>query len=500
MRHAKPSYQVALDVNATRILAATDGADGRPQLLPLEGVQAELPAVVYFEGRRPQVGSAGLAYCRQAPHLFCAGFLPFLGAARTWADGRTRLDASQALSLLFDHLRPACDNAQGIVLVLPAYLGEPQRRIATQLAEKNRWRLLGTLSAPLAATLAAQMEQQPWSGLTYVLDADEHALDWSVVSCEGGQARLLAVQSQPRLGALAWKERLIDAVAERCVRQSRRDPRDSAQAEQMLWDQLDAAVELCASGQMADLIIQTAHWCQNLIWRPDDPAIACAPFASQVLDEMRFLEETHGSPAHVLITASAARLPGLLTLLNDALWQATPEDQAELEPNSDFGEGLLQEEASDPAPLTVLRGDALALAAHALADRIVRDDLPGGSIEIVPLPAAQTADAGPVRLHFEGHDYPLGETFTLGRHPSCDLVFDSALHPTVSARHCEIVLDRRLYILHDHSRNGTLVNERPIIDEMPLQAGDWIRLGPGGPLLHFLGQPAEQRRRAASGG
>jgi hypothetical protein len=500
MRHAKPTTLVALDLNATRILAVSDRSGGIPQLLPLEGPQAELPLLVCLDGRRLQVGGAGLVFCRQAPHLVCSSFLPFLGSPRTWAVGRHRLDAVQALALVFDHLRPTCDDARGIMLVLPAYLGVTQRRAATTLGEKVKWTLLGIVSAPLAAALAAQTQQQPWSGLTFILDADDHALTWSVVSCKDGQARLIAVQTQPRLGVSAWKERLLDSIAERCVRQSRRDPRDSAPAEQMLWDQLDAAVDLCAGGQMADLIIQTAHWCQNLIWRPDDPAIACAPLAAQTLDEMRLLEEAHGSPAHVLLTAAASRLPGLLALLKDALWQPMPEEHAELEPNSDFGEGLMQESPVDPAPLTVLTADAIAHAAHCLADRIARDELPRGPIEVVPLPAVHSADAGPVRLHFEGCDYPLGEAFTLGRHPSCDLVFPSEHFPTVSGRHCEIVLDRRMYILHDHSRNGTLVNERPIIDEMPLQPGDWIRLGPGGPLVHFLGQPAEQRRRAASGG
>jgi pSer/pThr/pTyr-binding forkhead associated (FHA) protein len=116
------------------------------------------------------------------------------------------------------------------------------------------------------------------------------------------------------------------------------------------------------------------------------------------------------------------------------------------------------------------------------------------------LPEPQPIDAGPVRLLFDGRDYPLGSSaFTLGRHPDCDIVFESKHYPTVSAHHCEIVFDRQMYVLHDHSRNGTLVNERPIMDEMPLQAGDWIRLGPGGPLLQFLGQPSETHRAMRSG-
>ncbi|HEY1860645.1 MAG TPA: FHA domain-containing protein, partial [Gemmataceae bacterium] len=272
--------------------------------------------------------------------------------------------------------------------------------------------------------------------------------------------------------------------------------------EQALYDQLDPALDLCQSGQMADLVIQTANWCQNLVWRPEDPAAACAALAAQTLDEMRAMEEQYGSPVHVLVTAAAARLPGLVPLLNEALWQPTAEEVVEMTPSSDFGDGLMQD---DPpplahAPLTVLPGGSAALAAHALVVRLYRGELPCGAVSTVPLPEPQPNDAGLVRLHFEGQDYPLSKTaFTLGRHPDCDIVFESEQYPTVSAHHCEIAFDRQVYVLHDHSRNGTLVNERPIMDEMPLQPGDWIRLGPGGPLLQFLGQPSEQRRAMRSG-
>jgi hypothetical protein len=96
---------------------------------------------------------------------------------------------------------------------------------------------------------------------------------------------------------------------------------------------------------------------------------------------------------------------------------------------------------------------------------------------------------GPPRLHFRGQDYLLRDgVFTLGGHAGSHLAFDPALYPTVSLRHCEIVLDRWVYVLRDRSHQGTLVNQRPVVDEMPLHPGDWIRLGVGGPLLRFLGQ------------
>ena len=46
-------------------------------------------------------------------------------------------------------------------------------------------------------------------------------------------------------------------VADRCIRQSRRDPRDSASAEQALYDQLEDALESAAKGKTVDLLSQT---------------------------------------------------------------------------------------------------------------------------------------------------------------------------------------------------------------------------------------------------
>ena len=143
----------------------------------------------------------------------------------------------------------------------------------------------------------------------------------------------------------------------------------------------------------------------------------------------------------------------------------------------------------------VLDADAVARAAHDLADRVRRGDLPRGRIDAAPLPAAAAEDGGPPRIQFRGQEHPLTKAvFSLGRDPACDLVFDTELYPSVSARHCDIALDRDAYLLLDRSRHGTLVNDHRVHVQAPLYSGDWIRLGPGGPVLRFLGRPAEQRR------
>ena len=82
----------------------------------------------------------------------------------------------------------------------------------------------------------------------------------------------------------------------------------------------------------------------------------------------------------------------------------------------------------------------------------------------------------------------------MGRDPRCDLVFDTAEFPSVSGRHCEVVAVPGGFTLVDHSRHGTFVNNRPVAQERPLQAGDWIRLGPDGPLVRFLGAASDGRK------
>jgi hypothetical protein len=139
----------------------------------------------------------------------------------------------------------------------------------------------------------------------------------------------------------------------------------------------------------------------------------------------------------------------------------------------------------------VLSADALARAAHGLAVRIHRGEVDSSHPEGIALPSGpgERPDPGPARLNFRGQDHVLTGTtpFVMGRDPSCDLVFESELYPHVSGRHCEITFDHRAYVLCDRSRYGTFLNDRPV-SQAALHSGDWIRLGPQGPLLRFLGQ------------
>jgi hypothetical protein len=492
---------LGLDLNASRARAVSGPLGTFPCPLPLDPPASELPLVLGLDKSTPRVGAAGVRLLRQQPHLAYHSFLHRLGEPagqeRQWLTRPHALDASKALSLVFQRLQPICSASHGVVLALPGYLHPAQVDLILSLGAHLRLPILGSAPAALAAALAAYAEQA-WFGAALVADIDEHALTLTAINAVEGNASILETRVLPHLGLRVWKERLLNALADCCVIQSRRDPRASPQAEQALYEQLDGVLDSSRQGRLMQLALQAAQWYQNLVVSPEQPGAFCAGLVRQLLQELEAqlaASWPEGSPSVVLLTAAAGRLPGLVHALRSFLqdWSPPSPGLRAAPPPEDFGEALFREGPGDAATVLVLSADAPARGAHLIASHFGRGDLPVSHLEsAAPLPLPQPVEAGPPRLHFQGEDYFITEpSFTLGRQHGCHLVFDGNLYLSVAPRHCEIVYDQRSFVLYDHSREGTLVNDAPVAGAVALRSGDWLRLGPDGPLLRFLGQAPE---------
>lgn len=497
---------VGLDLDSSRARAIAGPALRTLSLVYLDADQVELPLALSLEGAAPQVGRAGVALARRRPYHLCADFLPALGGEQSWAAGRHRLRADDALTHAFHALAPTVGKSAGVAVSLPAYLTETQIPAVHRLAEAAGLPLVGSIASPLAAALASPLSHEP--GLLLVVEADGHAVTWSVVERTAEELRLRLVQPNPALGRAAWLRRLIDGVATRCVRQTRRDPRESADVEQVLYEQLTQIVSR-GPQNLIQLHLHGAGWYHHLMMHAEELGAMAAPLLRAAMAELDGLVTSVnalGSLRGVVLTHAAAGLPGLLPSLRARVQMYARAGVGY--DSGDYGEHLFRAAGGADDRVQVLPIDAVARMAHELAVRTHRGDFPHGHLDTVPVPPAAgdvDPDRGPPRLCYRGHDHPLcASPFTLGRDPSCQIVFESELYPHVSGRHCAIVQDRRGYVLHDHSRHGTLVNDRRI-EKASLAAGDWIRLGPRGPVLRFLGRPDEPaatppRRAAAPGG
>ncbi len=401
---------IGLDLNSSRARAVAFRAQ-RARTVLLDDPHAELPLSISLEQRSAEVGHAGLNICRRSPHLVCDNFLPLLGQPQEWRANRHRLDARAALGLTLDKLRNALGEMEFGAVALPVYLSISQVTRLLQQSEKAKLGLKGAVVMPLALAggladqvlsgdggisflLPEEADEEPADlGKTWVdtgdseadsetgilplpkirrdtppgpvaedgpilatgvvIDVDDFALSASVIGFEETQARILAASTQPRLSLRIWKERLLDCLADRCIRVCRRDPRDSASAEQALFDQLEDALERTRHGQKVSLHVRAGHWFQDLVQRPDDFDGYCAGLIRQTIESVRDLLDTtdrREPPRALWLTHAAGRLPGLANALHHHM--------------------------SERTLVSVLHPDAVAQATAILANRWLSGELP----------------------------------------------------------------------------------------------------------------------------
>jgi hypothetical protein len=409
-KSSAPGHDFAgIDLNASRLRAVQGPMSLPPRPIMWHGIQTdceELPLAVSLENRHPRIGLDGLRLSRLMPHLVCTGFLGFVGEERLWGMGRNRLDALGAMSLIYEKLRTVCAGA-AIALALPTYLSRPQVQQLIHLAQKARLPLLACIAAPLANALIANLED-PSTGLTLIIDVDEHALSAAIVLNDDEQLFLQGSESWTTLGSSCWKNRLIDELADRCIRQSRRDPRECAQTEQHLFEQLENALDRCQQGKPFEILVQTDNWYQNLLLRPEDLSAGCHKLLTSAIGKLqKFLVAMHSQDQvhRVILTHAAARLPGLVTAVQAIERHVSPAGSSDA--CEDFGEDLIDSAgpASLPGPSSfpssslgtrrsTLSPDSAARGAHEIAGRVFRKELaPGYHDQVLPLPSLKDTPA-----------------------------------------------------------------------------------------------------------
>ncbi len=344
------SKPVGLDVTASRAVAAAVIA-GQPRPVPLGGEVADLPLVLALDRRPATVGWDGFRLLRRRPHQTASGFLPLVGQGRAW--GTVTADAALALS--FDAVRkPLAAETDAAVLALPGYLTAGPAAAVVDLAVAARLPLAGAVAAPLALVArhahllttdtAVPMALEAGGGRAdgvvpfrpptaggpswvLVVDADEYALSAAAVAVEPGGVAVAGGGCWPRLSLKAWTDRLLDALSDRCVRQCRRDPRDSADAEQAVFEQLPAVLDLWHAGRPAAVAVRADRWYQDLHPTPDDAAGWCdalaRPAADAVAELARGIDRPF-PPRAVWLTHAAARLPGLIPAIQAAFPDRVP--------------------------------------------------------------------------------------------------------------------------------------------------------------------------------
>lgn len=385
------SRVVGLDLTSSRARAVSVGG-GKVRTLLLEDPHEELPLFLACEKRTPVVGREAYGLIRKMPHAVGTNFLPIVGQPKEVKAGRYSFSPDACLDLAFSKLKPPiAAETEAMALVLPTYLGPNQVTRLVEIMARHKLPLKGTAAAPLAVAahraailLVGKAPPAPdnppqagWvvpirpaaggPGSVLIIDADEFALSATAVRVERDMAKLVAQAFWPREAVRVWKDHLLNSISDRCVRLCRRDPRDSAEAEQSLYEQLDEALDRLRSGQRVSLTVRTAHWYQDLPLQPDELDGYCGALAQAGAESIReMIAGLPTPPRAVWLTHAAGRLPGL----GIAIHQCTPEGTT----------------------VEVLPAGAVAHAAAALVPRWLSADLPRTHLDTV-LPYPLIAEA-----------------------------------------------------------------------------------------------------------
>jgi hypothetical protein len=366
---------VGVDLSATRVRAVAVG-NGQIRPLLLDDPNEDLPLVVTLDRRTPDLGHAGLAICRKTPHSVCGNFLSLLGTPNEWRGEWHSFTPESALTLCLEKARrPITAETDAVGVVLPVYLSVQQVRTVLERTVAARLPVRGSAASPLAvvAHRAASIGVGPrgLDSTVLVIDVDDHALTATLLAIGTQEVRLLSTSSTPKASLRLWKDRLIDGLSDRCVRLCRRDPRDSADAEQDLFLQLDDALERAKAGLTNTLTIRAAHWYQDLTIGSGDLEAICAPVnrvAIEGLKQFLLSAALTAPPRAVWLSRTAGRLPGLAA----KIYKHSPEQ----------------------TQVSVLPANAGAEAAAALLPRWLQGNLPRTHLDAV-IPHARPLATGP---------------------------------------------------------------------------------------------------------
>ena len=379
---------VGVDLTATRLRAVSVGT-GHLRPLVLDEPNEELPLFVTLDRREADLGHAGLAVCRLTPHAVCSNFLPLLRTPHEWRGDRRSHTPESALAECLGRLQaPIAAETDAAGLTVPAYLSLQQVRTVLEKAAAARLPLRGSAVAPLAVVAhrvgsvgAGPKGAEP---AVLVIDADEFALTAALVAVGTEDTRVIDKTAVPKASLRAWKDRLIDGLSDKCVRACRRDPRDSAVAEQDLYLQLGSLLETAKSGHSFTVSVRSDRWYQDLTVHPDDLEMMCAGVNRLAIDGLKeFLGNAplDGPPRAVWLTATAGRLPGLAA--------------------------KIVKHSPAETKVSLLPANAAAEAAAALVPRWLTGKLPRTHLDVVLPHAAPMAAGGPAasigRANGNGH-------------------------------------------------------------------------------------------------
>ena len=220
-RSASTGAVHGIDLGTTYSCLATVGASGAPEVVPLLDGSLTLPSVVLFLGADDCLtGEPARAQARSHPDEVCSlvkrrmgdGEWRFVAHGRAWSAPAV---SSLVLKALVNDTALHTGPVKDVVLTVPAYFGDEERRATRLAGEYAGLTVLDVISEPIAAALAygfARLDPAVAAGpaeeTALVYDLGGGTFDVTVVELAERRVAVVAIDGDHELGGADWDEKL----------------------------------------------------------------------------------------------------------------------------------------------------------------------------------------------------------------------------------------------------------------------------------------------------
>ncbi|WP_062991136.1 Hsp70 family protein [Nocardia anaemiae] len=281
-----------IDLGTTNSAIARIDADGRPEVMIGLNGEATVPSVVLFASAFDHlVGEGARRQARLDPEHVCTLVKRRMGDTdwRFAAHGQT-WSAPAVSALILKSLAADAEFSGGepvkrVVITVPAYFGDEERRATIQAGTYAGFDVAGVLSEPIAAALSYGFGRLDGSvdvgksgprETVLVYDLGGGTFDATVIELADRRISVLAVEGDHQLGGADWDERIALCLSQKFCEANpdAEDPLDDSAGSQMLVLAAERAKRELTDAERTDVVI--AH----------DGARAVIPLTRDEVDAM----------------------------------------------------------------------------------------------------------------------------------------------------------------------------------------------------------------------
>ena len=221
---------IGIDLGTTFSAIAYVNEHGVPEVIENSEGERTTPSVVLFDGNEIHVGS----YAKDNMSVYPGQGVEFVKrymGEKLWSfeyNGRT-YNASQISSFILKKLKEDAEAKLGtsikdVVITVPAYFGDPQRRATIEAGELAGLNVVQVINEPTAAAYSYGLHKLGKDQRILVFDLGGGTFDVTVMEITGERIEVKATNGDHQLGGKDWDEALIQYIAEKFERAYKINP------------------------------------------------------------------------------------------------------------------------------------------------------------------------------------------------------------------------------------------------------------------------------------